>query len=290
MSNILLIEYIKKLAFCRDNTLFHSKIDEIFNKRISNIREILIKILSLLDITTLNDTDNKKAIENILNNLTCRVGKSSINVAGLCIYSNLLPILNQYYLPQEIKKVAVSGGFPTGQLSFEAKIRDIQFAINNKVDEIDIPINRGMFFEDKASFTKELKQISQFIRAYSNNQTKLKVILETSELTNYENIYKASVIAMECGADFIKTSTGKVSRGADVYSSVIMLVAIKEYLQKTGKKVGFKAAGGIRTWQEAIKYYILVEKLLGEEYLHKDTFRIGCSNLRDNILREINNN
>lgn len=281
------IENIKISAFSLDKTLFYSKIDDLVNKEITNKKEILIKIISLLDITTLNNTDNKKAIENIIPNLTCRVGERQINVAGICIYSNLLPTLNNYSLPKEIKRVVVSGGFPTGQLSLEAKLQDINFALINNADEIDIPINRGLFFENKISLAKELQIINNYIRISSKN-VKLKVILETSELESYENIYKASMLAIENGADFIKTSTGKVSRGADIYSSVIILIAIKEYFKKTNKIIGFKVAGGIRTWQDAIKYYILAEKIIGKDFLNKETFRIGCSNLRDNILKEIN--
>lgn len=281
------IENIKTSAFSLDKTLFYSKIDDLVNKEITNKKEILIKIISLLDITTLNNTDNKKAIENIIPNLTCRVGERQINVAGICIYSNLLPTLNNYSLPKEIKRVVVSGGFPTGQLSLEAKLQDINFALINNANEIDIPINRGLFFENKISLAKELQIINNYIRISSEN-VKLKVILETSELESYENIYKASMLAIENGADFIKTSTGKVSRGADIYSSVIILIAIKEYFKKTNKIIGFKAAGGIRTWQDAIKYYILAEKIIGKDFLNKETFRIGCSNLRDNILKEIN--
>lgn len=281
------IENIKTSAFSLDKTLFYSKIDDLVNKEITNKKEILIKIISLLDITTLNNTDNKKTIENIIPNLTCRVGERQINVAGICIYSNLLPTLNNYSLPKEIKRVVVSGGFPTGQLSLEAKLQDINFALINNANEIDIPINRGLFFENKISLAKELQIINNYIRISSEN-VKLKVILETSELESYENIYKASMLAIENGADFIKTSTGKVSRGADIYSSVIILIAIKEYFKKTNKIIGFKAAGGIRTWQDAIKYYILAEKIIGKDFLNKETFRIGCSNLRDNILKEIN--
>lgn len=281
------IENIKISAFSLDKTSFYSNVDGFVSKEIVNKKEMLTKILSFLDITTLNDTDNKKAIENIITNLTCRVGEEQVNVAGVCIYSNLLPTLNRYLLPKEIKKVVVSGGFPTGQLSLEAKLQDINFALNNKADEIDIPINRGLFFENEKELINELQIISNYIKTNSK-KVKLKVILETSELEEYENIYKASMLAIENGADFIKTSTGKVSRGADIYSSVIMLIAIRDYFNKTGKIIGFKAAGGIRTWQEAIKYYILAEKIMGKDFLNKETFRIGCSNLRDNILKEIN--
>lgn len=281
------IENIKVSAFSLDKTLFYSKVDDLVNKVIINKKEILTKIISFLDITTLNNTDNKKAIENIIPNLTCRVGERQINVAGICIYSNLLPILNNYSLPKEIKRVVVSGGFPTGQMSLEAKLQDINFALNNNADEIDIPINRGLFFENEKEFITELQILSNYIKTY-HKEVKLKVILETSELESYKNIYKASMLAIENGADFIKTSTGKVSRGADIYSSVIMLIVIKEYFEKTNKIIGFKVAGGIRTWQEAIKYYILAENIIGKDFLNKETFRIGCSNLRDNILKEIN--
>ena len=279
------INNIKTLAFTSDENKFQAEVDEIVSHSLYQTNNVLINLLSLLDITTLNDEDNYKAIENISFMAVSEVGEKKINVAGVCVYSNLLPILNNQQLPNGVKKVVVSGGFPTAQISLKAKLSDISFCIENNADEIDIPINRGLFFENREELKKELIQISNFI--HNNSKAKLKVILETSELKTYQNVYDASLLAMECGADFIKTSTGKVSRGADLYSSVIMLVAIQDYFNKTNRLVGFKAAGGIRSYQEAIKYYIIAKEIMGETYINSSTFRIGCSNLRNDIVNNI---
>ena len=269
--NRLDIDNIKHLAFASEIEKFQTEVDELISHSIFQTNNILIKLLSLLDITTLNNEDYIKAIENISSMVESRVEEKRINVAGVCVYSNLLPILNKQNLPKGVKKVVVSGGFPTAQMSLKAKLSDISFCLENNADEIDIPINRGLFFENKEELKEELIQISNLI--HNNSDSKLKIILETSELKTYQNIYDASILAMECGAD--------------VYSSVIMLVAIKDYFSETNKLVGFKAAGGIRSYQEAIKYYIIAREIMGEAYINSSTFRIGCSNLRNDIINNI---
>lgn len=281
------IENIKKLAFLSDGRGYCSIIDSIVDKETKDKDKILLKLLSLLDITTLNDNDNLQSMENIVPKTICRVGEKTIGVGGLCVYSNLLPLLNKQTLTKEVKRVVVSAGFPTAQLSLQSKLSDIRFCIKNNADEIDIPINRGLFFENRKELQKELRQISTLVH---KSDIKLKVILETSELKTYKNIYDASILAMECGADFIKTSTGKVSRGADVYSSAMMLFAVHDYYFKTKRLVGFKAAGGIRSYQDALKYHSLAKEIMGAKYINKETFRIGCSNLRDDIINNIDIN
>lgn len=279
------INNIKQLAFTSEIDKFQTEVDNLITQSSYEKNAVLLQLLSLLDVTTLNDEDYSQSIKNISSITTSRVGEKDINVAGVCVYSNLLPILNQQQIHNEVKRVVVSGGFPTAQISLKAKLSDISFCLENNADEIDIPINRGLFFENKEELKEELIQISNLI--HNNSDSKLKIILETSELKTYQNIYDASILAMECGADFIKTSTGKVSRGADVYSSVIMLVAIKDYFIKTNKLVGFKAAGGIRSYQDAVKYYIIAKQIMGEAYINPSTFRIGCSNLRNDIINNI---
>lgn len=279
------INNIKQLAFTSEIDKFQTEVDSLITQSSYGKNAVLLQLLSLLDITTLNDEDYFQSIKNISSIITSRVWEKDINVAGVCVYSNLLPILNQQQIPNEVKRVVVSGGFPTAQISLKAKLSDISFCLENNADEIDIPINRGLFFENREELRKELTQIRNLIN--NNSNTKLKIILETSCLRSYQNVYDASLLAMECGADFIKTSTGKVSRGADVYSSVIMLIAIQDYFNKTNRLVGFKAAGGIRSYQDAVKYYIIAKQIMGEAYINPSTFRIGCSNLRNDIINNI---
>ena len=238
------------------------------------------------DITTLKNDDYKKSIIDIVNKSVYNVNGNIGLVAGICIYSNLLPVLNQLSIDRRIKKVVVSGGFPSGQLSLEGKLSDIEFAIKNGVDEIDIPINRGLFFENIDELAVEIKTIKNIIE--QKGQIKLKVIIETSELKNYTNVFNASMIAMQNGADFIKTSTGKMSIGADVYSSAIMMLAIKEfYKENQNRVVGFKVAGGIRESKQVLQYYTLMRHFFEEDYINKNTFRIGCSSLIDKIISNL---
>ncbi|MGP1514776.1 MAG: deoxyribose-phosphate aldolase [Bacteroidales bacterium] len=275
------------LAFT-DKKLFKLKVDTILENDLVEIdvRNILEKSLSWLDITTLKNDDYKKSIIDIVNKSVYNVNGNIGLVAGICIYSNLLPVLNQLSIDRRIKKVVVSGGFPSGQLSLEGKLSDIEFAIKNGVDEIDIPINRGLFFENIDELAVEIKTIKNIIE--QKGQIKLKVIIETSELKNYTNVFNASMIAMQNGADFIKTSTGKMSIGADVYSSAIMMLAIKEfYKENQNRVVGFKVAGGIRESKQVLQYYTLMRHFFEEDYINKNTFRIGCSSLIDKIISNL---
>ena len=275
------------LAFT-DKKLFKLKVDTILENDLVEIdvRNILEKSLSWLDITTLKNDDYKKSIIDIVNKSVYNVNGNIGLVAGICIYSNLLPVLNQLCIDRRIKKVVVSGGFPSGQLSLEGKLSDIEFAIKNGVDEIDIPINRGLFFENIDELAVEIKTIKNIIE--QKGQIQLKVIIETSELKNYTNVFNASMIAMQNGADFIKTSTGKMSIGADVYSSAIMMLAIKEfYKENQNRVVGFKVAGGIRESKQVLQYYTLMRHFFEEDYINKNTFRIGCSSLIDKIISNL---
>ena len=277
------------LAF-NDAQSFRMQIDAIANELLLNAdrKKLLKNSLSLLDVTTLQDNDYKDSLVKIISQSTYNVDGREDVVAGICIYSNLLPVLNELEVDKRIKKVVVSGGFPTGQLSLVAKLNDVAFAVENGADEIDVPINRGLFFENPKELTIELEAIKSIVNQSNGKTVKLKVILETSELKNYRNVYDASMLAMQAGADFIKTSTGKVSRGADIYSSYIMMAAIKDFMAANpDRKVGFKAAGGIRQCDQVLQYYCLMQYFFGKEYINKDTFRIGCSSLINEIINNI---
>jgi deoxyribose-phosphate aldolase len=155
-------DYIKSLIFEEDRVNFEKKIDTIILKgneliNIDKVR-VLEESLSVLDLTSLNDTDNRQSLENLIEQSTFFINNNEKHVAGLCTFSNLLPLLNSIKTNKDIKSVVVSGGFPTGQMSLEAKEKDVEFAINNGADEIDIPINRGLFFEDRKRLERELKK------------------------------------------------------------------------------------------------------------------------------------
>lgn len=278
------IERLKNTAFS-DVESFKKQINTITDKQVKQInnKEILKNMLSLLDITTLKDDDYKLSLEKIVAQTEYTIDNIRGYVAGLCVYSNLLPILNELYVPKQVKKVCVSGGFPTAQLSLNGKLNDIGFALDNAADEIDVPINRGLFYENKDELALELKAMRRIID--TKPLVKFKVIIESGELHSYLDVYSASIMAMQCGADFVKTSSGKVSRGADIYSSSVIMMAIKDFMQQNhAKKIGFKVAGGVKTCEQVLQYYSLMLYFFGEKYICKDTMRIGCSNLINEII------
>ena len=287
MKNRIDYKELLNLAFSSAER-FRMQIDTIITQLLYNVNteDILKKSLTLLDITTLNDEDYKSSIVKIISQSTYNLNDIEGTVAGICIYSNLLPILNEFEIDKRVRKVVVSAGFPTGQISLEAKIKDVQFALQNGANEIDIPINRGLFFENPTVLGQEIKEIKKQISLY--DKVKLKVILETSQLRSYENVYKASMIAMNNGADFVKTSTGKTKQGADIYSSAVIMMAIKDFLGTNNDRVvGFKVAGGIRNCEQVLQYYSLMQYFFFEQYINQDTFRIGCSNLKEDLINNL---
>ncbi len=287
MENRIYYKELLNLAFSSAER-FRMQIDTIITQLLHNVNteDILKKSLTLLDITTLNDEDYKSSIVKIISQSTYNLNDIEGTVAGICIYSNLLPILSEFEIDKRVRKVVVSAGFPTGQISLEAKIKDVQFALQNGANEIDIPINRGLFFENPTVLGQEIKEIKKQISLY--DKVKLKVILETSQLRSYENVYKASIIAMNNGADFVKTSTGKTKQGADIYSSAVIMMAIKDFLSTNNDRVvGFKVAGGIRNCEQVLQYYSLMQYFFSEQYINQDTFRIGCSNLKEDLINNL---
>lgn len=263
-----------------------TSVDEILLKgRLSiNRREAVIKCLQCLDLTSLSSTDNEEKIMKLIEEAKIKEFEK-VKVAGICVYPNFLRVLNDNLDDEEIKKVVVGGYFPTGQNPIEVKLNEIKYSVSNNAQEIDIVMNRGLFlggnFEEVSRETFLSKEIC--------GDVVLKVILEIGELETYENIYKASLINLEAGADFIKTSTGKIDKGADVYSFAVMLMAIKDYYKRTGVLKSIKAAGGISTIEQALDYYILFSHYLGEDNLNSKHFRIGGSRLKNNLVEFILN-
>lgn len=249
-----------------------------------NKKQAAIDCLKCLDLTSLSSTDNEESIKKLIENSKIKE-LEGLKVAGLCVYPNLLSVLNDNLSDKEIKKVVVAGYFPTGQNPIELKLNEIKFAIDIGAEEVDIVINRGLFlageFDVVSHETSRAKEIC--------GDKILKVILEVGELGSFENIYKASKISLEAGADFIKTSTGKIEKGANIYSFAIMLKAILDYKNETGVLKSIKAAGGISTFEQALDYYILFSHFLGKENLNSKHFRIGGSRLKENLVQFILN-
>lgn len=261
------------------------KVNEILSKKFSanNNKEVYKRIYSCIDLTSLNSTDTREDIWNFVEKVNDFEGSSDLdNVAAICVYPNFVETVREA-LTADAKIASVAGGFPSSQTFTEVKIAETALAVASGADEIDIVMNLGFFLDENyEELCEEIDEIK-----HASKEAKLKVILETGALKTAKNIMKASLLALYSGADFIKTSTGKGYEGATLEAAYIMCIAIKEYTAKTGRKVGFKAAGGISTTEEAVRYYTIAKEVLGEEYLTNEYFRIGASRLAENILNSI---
>ncbi|MEE1225776.1 MAG: hypothetical protein UHM08_01600 [Bacteroidales bacterium] len=280
----------KLLEFIYNNRVdeFKKSIDEIIisNKLSNYYEEDLFNLIQYLDLTSLKSTDNNKTITEFVKNsvLTCK--SNNYYVGGICCYSPFLSQINDCKPSKKIKSVVVAAGFPHSQVPLSVKKEEIKYAIENNVDEIDICLNRGLFFEE--SREKAFQEISEIrnLLNLANKKIVLKVILEVGELQTYNNIMEASTLCLENGADFIKTSTGKIEKGADIYSSIVMLLALREYYRKNNVLKGLKVAGGIRKIEEAVEYMNLYKYFITSNF-DNNSFRIGCSQLFDKIKEEL---
>lgn len=261
------------------------KVNEIISKKFdqNNTKEVYKRIYSCIDLTSLNATDTREEIWNFTETVNDFEGSSDVdNVAAICVFPNFVETVKEA-LTANVNIASVAGGFPSSQTFTEVKIAETGLAVASGADEIDIVLNLGYFLEENyEDVCEEIDEIKNACR-----EAKLKVILETGALKSAKNIMKASILALYSGADFIKTSTGKVYEGATLEAAYVMCIAIKEYNQKTGNKAGFKASGGISTTEDAVKYYTIVKEVLGDEYLNKEYFRIGASRLANNLLESI---
>lgn len=244
--------------------------------------ERLISLFSCIDNTTLGGTDSAKSVEEFCYS-TLKMSIDNMNVASVCVFPKHVKTAKNVLENTPVRVASVAGGFPAGQLPSKLKIDEVKYAIEEGADEIDFVINRGDFLSGNESLVCD--EIAAAKETCGSRI--LKVILETGELNNSENIYKASMLSMLSGADFIKTSTGKIATGATLKVAEIMLSAIAEFKEKNNKTVGFKAAGGITSVDEALSYYILAEKLFGEKYINKQCFRIGTSRLTQQLFKKL---
>lgn len=246
------------------------------------------KLLSHLDLTTLNSTDNNISVAALAGKVRAfnNVYPDLTNVAAVCVYPNFAATVSEALAGTGVKTAAVAAAFPSAQTFREVKIIETSMAVEKGADEIDIVMPLGAFmkkrYDQVATEIRELKDAA-------GNAT-LKVIIESGLLGSPENIYMASMIAMDAGADFIKTSTGKAAVSATPEAAWIMCLAIENFFRETGIKVGLKPAGGISEVADARLYYAIVKELLGEEWLVPSLFRIGASRLANNILSEITGN
>lgn len=280
------LQAISKHPFNITENKMGESIEKIINTEYeeNNNVEVLKKIYSCIDLTTLNSTDSRESVWKFTQSINDFEDKHPEldNVAAICVYPNFAKTVKDS-LTVDTKIACVAGGFPSSQTFTEIKIAETALAISDGANEIDIVINLGLF-EDKAyqELSEEISEIKEACYGAS-----LKVILETGALKTYEDVYKASILAMYSGADFIKTSTGKGYPGATHEAAYVMCNAIKSYHKATGNKVGIKLSGGIADVKDAVIYYTIVKEVLGEEWLNKSLFRVGASRLANSLLKEI---
>jgi deoxyribose-phosphate aldolase len=241
--------------------------------------------LNMIDLTTLEGKDTPGKVQQMcykamhlhdeLPNLP--------TVAAVCVYPSMVKIAKSALANSSVKVASVSTAFPSGQAPLSVKLADTTFAINEGADEIDMVISRGKFLAGEYDYVFD--EIAAIKAACGN--ARLKVILETGELLTLDNVRKASDLAIYAGADFIKTSTGKIQPAATMQVTYTMLMAIKDYYDATGKMIGMKPAGGISTSKLALHYLVMVKEVLGNEWLTNQWFRFGASSLANDILMQI---
>ncbi len=248
-------------------------------------KEVYRFLFNCIDLTTLRSTDSPRSVADF----TERVNSFETdhpelpNVAAICVYPNFSQVVRSVLEVSDVEIACVAGCFPSSQSFIEVKVAETALAVEGGADEIDIVLNLGNFLD--GDYEEVCDEISEL--KHSCREARLKVILETGALKTAANIKAASVLAMYSGADFIKTSTGKEYSGASLEAAYVMCQCIKEYHERTGRMVGFKPAGGVRSAKDAASYYTIVKEVLGEQWLTNEYFRIGASGLANNLLTEI---
>lgn len=249
----------------------------------------LMLALNMIDLTTLEGKDTDGKVKQL-----CYKAQHLHDaypglptVAAICVYPSMVKTAKAALGNSGIKVASVATAFPSGQAPRDVKIRDTKYAVQNGADEIDMVISRGKFLQGEYNFVfDEIAAIKEACGPAVGG-ARLKVILETGELVTYDKVRKASDIAMYAGADFIKTSTGKISPAATMPVTLVMLEAIRDFYYKTGKKIAMKPAGGISKAKAALHYLVMLNEVLGEEWMNNEWFRFGASSLANDILMQL---
>lgn len=240
--------------------------------------------IACMDLTTLEGKDSEGRIRS----LCARAIKpaphlDTPSVAAVCVYPSLVRVAKDALRGSSVKVASVATAFPSGLSSLDVRLQDVKAAVGDGADEIDMVIDRGAFLAGKRD--RVYDEIVA-VKAACGSAVHLKVILETGELVTYDNIRRASDLALEAGADVIKTSTGKVGTNATFPVAVAMCEALRDYSRRTGRRAGLKVAGGVRTTKQALTYLVIVKETLGEAWLTPEYFRIGASSLLDDLLMQ----
>lgn len=270
-----------------DEKSVKAAVDKILAEKLQeNMNKDVYKtILNCIDLTTLKSTDSPRSVAELTERVNAFDNEypQFPNVAAICVYPNLVQVVRTVLDVTGVNIAAVSGGFPSSQTFIEVKVAETALAVESGADEIDAVFNTGNYFDgDYEEVCDEISELKASCRG-----GRLKVILETGALKTAENIKAASVLSLYAGADFLKTSTGKEYPGASLEAAYIMAKCIKEYYDKTGTKAGIKVSGGIKTVEDAVKYYTIVKETIGEEWMNNEYFRIGASSLANDVLASL---
>jgi deoxyribose-phosphate aldolase len=245
--------------------------------------------IKMMDLTTLEGMDTPQRVRSLcLKALTPDEDDPNCpRPAAICVYGDMVPYAKEALGKSGIYVAAVATAFPSGRASLKVKLQDTKEAVANGADEIDMVIDRGAFLSgDYLEVFKQIKAVKEACKQKNGKYSHLKVILETGELQTYDNIRRASYLAMLAGADFIKTSTGKVTVNATLPITLLMLEAVRDWYDLTKQRIGVKPAGGIRTAKDALKYLVVVKETAGDEWLNPDLFRFGASSLLNDVLMQ----
>jgi len=270
-----------------DNTGVNERVKRFCTRSIkkSSKTEGLKLALSMIDLTTLEGKDTKGKVQQLCYKAMHPHDslKNIPTVAAICVYPSYVGVAKKALQGSNIQVASVATAFPSGQSALDVKLSDTKFAVDQGADEIDMVISRGEFLSGNYQFVfDEIAAVKEVC-----GKAHLKVILETGELDTLENVRKASEIAMYAGADFIKTSTGKIQPAATMPVTYVMLDAIKDFYLKTGKMIGMKPAGGISTSKIALQYLVMLNEVLGEKWMNNNYFRFGASSLANDVLMQL---
>lgn len=269
-----------------DNTVA-AELQELLAKHFdeNNNVDVYKQCFKAIDLTALNSTDTVESITKMVERVNAfeSAYPELPNVAAICTYPNFAVVVKGALEVSNVEVAVVAGGFPSSQTFQEIKTAESSLAVADGATEVDIVLNLGLFYAGNyEEACDEIAEIKESIR-----NARLKVILETGALKTAADIKKASILSMYSGADFIKTSTGKVYPGATLEAAYVMCKCIKEYYDKTGNMVGFKVSGGVSSTDDAVKYYTIVKEILGEKWMNNKYFRIGTSRAANYILSSI---
>ena len=276
-----------KYNLCLNDEEVHAAVTRLLEQKKAqyDTAEVRRELLSTVELTTLKVTDSQESVLQF----TERVNRSADehpdlpHLATVCVYPNFAKIVSESLEAEGVEVACVSGGFPSAQTFIEIKTTETALAVHDGATEIDMVLSVGTFLSgDYETCADEIAEIKA-----ACSERPLKVILETGALQTASNIKRASVLSMYAGADFIKTSTGKIEPAATPEAAYVMCQAIKEYHKETGIRIGFKAAGGVSTVDDALTYYTIVREILGKEWIDENLFRIGTSRLANLLVSEI---